>query len=103
MTYHQIIDDIFDYCVQLLIFGARAIGITYEEINVWFFIVFEPLAFALVALYAWHLRSQNAELRKRLVSTNHSSHSPDSCDTCYLVNPKTSQRTTRGSELVDQT
>jgi len=23
MTYHQIIDDIFDYCVELLIIGAR--------------------------------------------------------------------------------
>ena len=38
MNYHAIIDGIFDYCVDLLIIAAHAIGMTYEEINVWFFI-----------------------------------------------------------------
>jgi len=90
MTYHQIIDDIFDYCVELLIIGARAVGMTYEEINVWFFIVFEPLVFALVALYAWHLRSQNAQLRKQLEPISHSTHSHDSRGTGYLVSPRAS-------------
>ena len=90
MTYHQIIDDIFDYCVELLIIGARAIGMTYEEINVWFFIVFEPLVFALVALYAWYLRTQNARLRKQLEPISHSTHSPDSRGTGYLVSPRAS-------------
>ena len=73
MTYHQIIDDIFDYCVELLIIGARSVGMTYEEINVWFFIVFEPLMFALVALYAWHLRAQNAQIKNRLIHHIHAS------------------------------
>ena len=85
MTYHQIIDDIFDYCVELLIIGARAIGMTYEEINVWFFIVFEPLVFALVAL-----RSQNAQLRKHLEPISHSTHGSDSRGTGYLVSPRAS-------------
>ena len=90
MTYHQIIDDIFDYCVELLIISARAIGMTYEEINVWFFIVFEPLVFALVALYAWHLRIQNAQLRKQLEPISHSTHSTESRRTGYLVCPRAS-------------
>ena len=90
MTYHQIIDDIFDYCVELLIIGARAIGMTYEEINVWFFIVFEPLVFALVALYAWHLRSQNAQLRKQLEPISHSTHSANPRSTGCLVSPRAS-------------
>ena len=90
MTYHQIIDDIFDYCVELLIIGARAIGMTYEEINVWFFIVFEPLVFVMVALYAWHLRTQNAKLRKQLDPTSHLTHRPDSRCTGYLVSPRAS-------------
>ena len=90
MTYHQIIDDIFDYCVELLIIGARSVGMTYEEINVWFFIVFEPLMFALVALYAWHLRAQNAKLRKQLDPTSHSTHRPDSRCTGCLVSPRAS-------------
>jgi len=90
MTYHQIIDDIFDYCVELLIVGARAIGMTYEEINVWFFVVFEPFVFALVALYAWHLRTQNAQLRKQLEPISHSSHHTDSGGTGYLISPRAS-------------
>ena len=90
MTYHQIIGDIFDYCVELLIMSAHAIGMTYEEINVWFFIVFEPLVFALVALYAWHLRSQNAQLRKQLEPISHSTHSHDSRGTGYLVSHRAS-------------
>ena len=65
MTYHQIIDDIFDYCVELLIIAARAIGMTYEEINVWFFIVFEPLVFFMVLLYALRLKIQNHHLKKQ--------------------------------------
>ena len=94
MTYHQIIGDIFDYCVELLTIGAHAIGMTYEEINVWFFIVFEPLVFVLLALYARSIRSQNAQLRKQLEPISHSTHSPDSRGTGYLVSPRSSQQST---------
>ena len=90
MTYHQIIDDIFDYCVELLLIGARAFGMTYEEIKARVFILFEPLVFALVALYAWHLRSQNAQLRKQLEPISHSTHGSDSRGTGYLVSPRAS-------------
>ena len=90
MTYHQIIDDIFDYCVELLIIGARTIGMTYEEINVWFFIVFEPVVFVMVLFYAWRLRNQNAQLRKQLDPINRSNHSTDSRCTGYLVSPRAS-------------
>ena len=90
MTYHQIIDDIFDYCVEFLIIGAQAIGMTYEEINVWFFIVFEPVVFVMVLLYAWRLRNQNAQLRKQLDPINRSNHSADSRFTGYLDSPGTS-------------
>ena len=90
MTYHQIIGDIFNYCVELLIIGAHAIGMTYEEINVWFFIVFEPLVFVIVALYAWHLRNQNAWLRKQLEPIPHTTRSSKSRCTGYLISPRTS-------------
>lgn len=90
MTYHQIIGDIFDYCVELLIISAQAIGMTYEEINVWLFIVFEPVVFVMILLYAWRLRNQNAQLRKQLDPINRSSHNADSRCTGYLVSPSTS-------------
>ncbi len=37
------IDVVFDFCVKLLIDTARYLGITYEEINVWLFVVIWPL------------------------------------------------------------
>ena len=90
MTYQEIINLIFDYCVELLIIGAHAIGMTYEEINVWFFIVFEPIIFIVVLLYAWHLKTQNVYLRKQLEPINHSHSSSHTRCTGYLVNPRAS-------------
>ena len=37
------IDLVYDFCVKLLIDSARFLGITYEEINVWLFVVIWPL------------------------------------------------------------
>ena len=37
------IDVVFDFCVKLLIDTARYLGISYEEINVWLFVVIWPL------------------------------------------------------------
>ena len=37
------IDVVFDFCVKLLFDAARFLGITYEEINVWLFVVIWPL------------------------------------------------------------
>ena len=37
------IDQIFDYCVDLLFDVAAILGITYEEINVWLFCIIWPL------------------------------------------------------------
>ena len=90
MTYQEIINLIFDYCVDILITGARAIGMTYEEINVWFFIVFEPIVFVMVLLYAWYLKSQNRYLRKQLEPINHSHSDSRSRCTGYFLSPRAS-------------
>ena len=37
------IDYIFNFCVRLLYDAGGHIGITYEEINVWLFVVIWPL------------------------------------------------------------
>ena len=37
------IDKTFDWCVLLLIEVASLMGITYEEINVWLFVIILPL------------------------------------------------------------
>ena len=36
-------DQIFDWCVRVLVYGAGILGITYNEINVWIFVIIWPL------------------------------------------------------------
>ena len=36
---------IFKLCVDVLIFLANVLGITYQEINVWVFCIIEPIVF----------------------------------------------------------
>lgn len=44
------VDRTFDFCVELLVDSARFLGISYEEINVWLFVVIWPLfSFILLA------------------------------------------------------
>ena len=37
------IDVTFDWCIQLLLNIADYLGITYEEINIWLFVIILPL------------------------------------------------------------
>jgi hypothetical protein len=36
-------DQIFDWCVNILVYWARIFGITYKEINVWVFVIIWPI------------------------------------------------------------
>lgn len=36
-------DQIFDWCVQVLIYWANIFGISYKEINVWVFVIIWPI------------------------------------------------------------
>ena len=36
-------DQIFDWCVNVLIYWANILGITYKEINVWVFVIIWPM------------------------------------------------------------
>ena len=90
MTYEALIDHVFDYCVELLIVSARYVGMTYEEINVWFFIVFEPILFASLALYAIHQRQQVHKLKHRLKPIENQTHNTDRSCSGYLVSSRNS-------------
>ena len=35
-------DQIFDWCVDVLVYWAGMLGITYKEINVWVFVIIWP-------------------------------------------------------------
>jgi hypothetical protein len=44
-------DAIFDKCVELLVFLANQLGVTYEAINVWIFVIIWPIfTLALIVL-----------------------------------------------------
>lgn len=36
-------DQIFDWCVDALVYWAQVFGITYKEINVWVFVIIWPI------------------------------------------------------------
>ena len=36
-------DQIFDWCVNVLVYWAGIVGITYKEINVWVFVIIWPI------------------------------------------------------------
>lgn len=36
-------DQIFDWCVNVLVYWAGVLGITYKEINVWVFVIIWPI------------------------------------------------------------
>ena len=48
------IDAVFRYCVVLLVDIAKDLGISYEELNIWVFIIIHPLI--TVFLFFWILR-----------------------------------------------
>jgi hypothetical protein len=50
------IDAIFRYCVVLLVNVAKALGISYEALNIWVFIIIQPMI--IVVLLIWALRLQ---------------------------------------------
>ena len=53
------IDAIFRYCVVLLVDVARFLGISYEALNIWVFIIIQPLI--ILFLLGWVLK-----LRRRV-------------------------------------
>ena len=58
-------DQIFDWCVNVLVYWAGIFGITYKEINVWVFVIIWPiLTIALVALIIWQ-RQRIQQLSKK--------------------------------------
>ena len=36
-------DQIFDWCVNVLVYWAQVFGMTYKEINVWVFVILWPI------------------------------------------------------------
>ncbi|PJZ54579.1 hypothetical protein [Leptospira adleri] len=61
------IDRIFNWCVDFLIFGAKVLGITYNEINVYIFCVIWPLFTLILIGFILLLLRTNRKLRAELL------------------------------------
>ena len=50
------IDAIFRYCVVLLVNIAKVFGISYEALNIWVFVIIQPLLIAFLTVWVLKLR-----------------------------------------------
>jgi hypothetical protein len=62
----QMVDQIFDWCVNVLVYWAGMLGITYKEINVWVFVIIWPvLTILLIGIIVVQRRTINQLSKER--------------------------------------
>lgn len=59
------IDTIFDLCVQLLLWLADLLGITYEAVNVWIFVIIWPVLTLVLVWIVFRQRRQIKQLERK--------------------------------------
>ena len=57
-------NEIFDACVELLHYWGDIVGLTYKEINVWIFVIIEPIIFIVMLVWIIRLRKKINLLKK---------------------------------------
>jgi len=57
--YDVFMNTLFYWCVELLRIVAPYLGMTYEEINIWLFVVIHP-AITLLLLWMWYNERRNS-------------------------------------------
>ena len=57
-------NELFDLCVEILIYISRIFNISYQEANIWIFVIIEPIIFFIMLLYIIHLRKKITKLNK---------------------------------------
>lgn len=48
-------DSLFDLCVHILEVCAKSVGMTYKEVNIWIFVIIEPIIFILMCFWIYRL------------------------------------------------
>ena len=59
-------NEIFNWCVELLQWGALKLGTTYEVINVWIFCIIEPIVFLGMLIFIIRQRRIIRQLKRVL-------------------------------------
>ena len=62
-------NEIFNWCMELLQWGAQKLGTTYEVINVWIFCIIEPILFLGILIFLVFQRRKIKRL-KMMLDTN---------------------------------
>jgi len=57
-------NELFDLCVEILIYISKIFNISYEEANIWIFVIIEPIIFFIMLLYIIHLLKKINKLSK---------------------------------------
>jgi hypothetical protein len=60
-------NEIFDFCVQVLIELSELFGTTYKAINVWIFVIIWPIFTSILILIIILQRKTNRSLRNRRI------------------------------------
>ncbi len=58
-------DIIFDWCVNVLVYWAGVIGITYKEINVWVFVIIWPVVTVLLVVIIYMQQRKIQQLSQK--------------------------------------
>ena len=59
-------NEIFNWCVELLQWGAQKLGTSYEVINVWIFCIIEPIVFLSMLIFIIRQRRIIRQLKRVL-------------------------------------
>ena len=59
-------NEIFNWCVELLQWGAQKLGTTYVDINVWIFCIIEPIVFLGMLIFIIRQSRIIKQLKRRL-------------------------------------
>ena len=62
----KFINKVFDLCVDILLYGADILGMTYNEINIWLFVIIQPLIHIIMAIWIFYLIRSNRKLRMNI-------------------------------------
>lgn len=63
----DIFNTVFYWCVKLLEIYSAKLGITYEELNVWLFVIIYPILFLILLTYGLYFHVKYSNLRKRKI------------------------------------
>ena len=70
MTYDQMINDLFYLWIEILVVMGKELGMTYEEINIWFFVILHPLVTIGLLVMLWVQRSMHYSTLRRMLLKN---------------------------------